>query len=194
MSNEYITILEEQVEELKRKLEKKEDEDDTKMLEEHKKGLEKQNDRIFGFQTTAFQLTNWYFASQAVLFSPLAGTLSTMSCRDVWLPLVLSLVPAIFILCALGFIGNQYIEAIKCRDQSSTAYERLVRKMLHKNAENNNERPIANEPPIAYEPPIASDFQRKSLEVIFFYVCMFVFSIVAIVIAFGSYWRICLKS
>jgi len=182
LEQQHQRILEQQHHEANTKLLLEKQPDDKTLLEEDNKALDKLYDRISGLQTTAFQLANYYFVSQAVVFSALATNASNLACHDVWLPLVLSLVPASLNLFAFGMIGNTYRRAIDSREQSSAAYEEKMKaaKSLYKDGENTNEQEI-----------IASNITLKRRHTICFSVYMIAFAFFSIVITFGSIWRLC---
>ncbi|KAI8566273.1 hypothetical protein RHMOL_Rhmol02G0027300 [Rhododendron molle] len=81
----------------------------TKEIQER---IERLTKLISSLQITAFQLANFYFASQAVVFTALTGDSTSLVCRDLWFPMVLSLVPAVLNITALSVIGWNLVNAI----------------------------------------------------------------------------------
>ncbi|KAF7149659.1 hypothetical protein RHSIM_Rhsim02G0192000 [Rhododendron simsii] len=150
-------------------------------LEGLKTVIEKQGQTINGLQTLAFQLANYYCVSQAVVFSALLGNSCSLKCHDVWFPLVLSLLPGFLNLCALHMIGNKYIEAYASRVQNILHRAALMRASLFPEDEPNRNQLIGQDPAL-----------KKRLKT-YFYACIIAFAFLAIVIAFGSVWILCLE-
>ncbi|KAI8568974.1 hypothetical protein RHMOL_Rhmol02G0242800 [Rhododendron molle] len=148
--------------------------------------VEQQGQTINGLLTLAFQLANYYCVSQAVVFSALPGDSPSLKCHDVWFPLVLSLLPGFLNLCALHVIGKKFIKAYTERDRS----------IRHRNELTLTMRPEASSP-TGDEPNreqlIGVDPALKKLLETYFYACIIAFAFLAIVIAFGSAWILCLE-
>ncbi|KAG5562727.1 hypothetical protein RHGRI_005451 [Rhododendron griersonianum] len=148
--------------------------------------IEKQGQTINGLLTLAFQLANYYCVSQAVVFSALPGDSSSLKCHDVWFPLVLSLLPGFLNLCALYVIGNKYIKAYTERDRNIRNRDALMVTTKTKASSFTEDEPN-REQLIEVDPAL-----KKLLET-YFYACIIAFAFLAIVIAFGSAWILCLE-
>ncbi|KAG5560168.1 hypothetical protein RHGRI_003451 [Rhododendron griersonianum] len=90
----------------------------TKEIQER---IERQTKRINSLQSKAFQVANFYFAAQAVVFTALTGGSTSLVCRDLWFPLVLSLVPAFVNITALSVIGWNLVNAIAAAADNTDA-------------------------------------------------------------------------
>lgn len=145
-----------------------------------RKKLEKmydmQNDMVNSLRKTAFQLANFYFVMQAVVFTALAGETSLI-CRDVWFPLILSLIPAFLNLFALVMIGKEYKDAYLYREETTCNIELLKYPQFGDDGSRITEIP--------------TDPRRKRDVTIIFYACMIAFASFAIVVAIGSGWMLC---
>ncbi|KAG5562705.1 hypothetical protein RHGRI_005434 [Rhododendron griersonianum] len=82
-----------------------------KKLSEYTTIVQNLSGRISSLQKSAFTLANYYFVSQAVVFTALSSN-SSLVCRDVWFPLFLSLLPGALNLFAFFKIGQEYIETM----------------------------------------------------------------------------------
>ncbi|KAF7151756.1 hypothetical protein RHSIM_Rhsim02G0191200 [Rhododendron simsii] len=137
-------------------------------LEELQKVVEKQGETINGLLTWAFTLANYYCVSQAVVFNALPGEVRA-------LPMVLSLLPGFLNLCAFHVIGNNYIEVYTSQDRNIRHRAALMGEPNHK-------------PQLIEEDPALKKWLKT-----YFYACIIAFAFLAIVIAFGSVWILCLE-
>ncbi|KAF7151197.1 hypothetical protein RHSIM_Rhsim02G0190400 [Rhododendron simsii] len=88
-----------------------EDELSWKKLSEYTTIVQNLSGRISNLQKLAFTLANYYFVSQAVVFTALSSN-SSLVCRNVWFPLFLSLLPGALNLFAFFKIGQEYIKTM----------------------------------------------------------------------------------
>ncbi|KAH7845071.1 hypothetical protein Vadar_001251 [Vaccinium darrowii] len=110
-------------------------------LEELETIIGKQDDLIQDLQKMAFELANYYFVSQTVVFAALAGE-SSLACHDVWFPMVLSLLPGFLNLYALALTVNKYKEVILHRDQSYQERELLNQECITRTLQHNWQMPM----------------------------------------------------
>ncbi|KAH7845108.1 hypothetical protein Vadar_028083 [Vaccinium darrowii] len=86
---------------------------------------DKQSDLIQSLQKASLQHANYFFVSQAVVFTALAGD-SSLVCHDLWFPLVLSLLPGSLNLYGLFLILRKYKKVIINQQQNDTERELLT--------------------------------------------------------------------
>ncbi|KAL7187516.1 hypothetical protein ACSBR1_037574 [Camellia fascicularis] len=92
-------------------------------MKEMRTTIEKQEDRIQKLQSTAFQLANFYFIFQGVIFTVISNGNSSLRCKDWWFPLILSLIAASLNLCALLMIVVKYKRSLEQQDLNWCDYE-----------------------------------------------------------------------
>ncbi|PIN13566.1 hypothetical protein CDL12_13801 [Handroanthus impetiginosus] len=86
------------------------DEETNKERREHIRHLQKE----------AFQLANYYFVFQGVIFTAFYNTPSQVKCRYHWVPFTLSLLAGGLNLCALSTIAYQYKKTLDDIDKNAT--------------------------------------------------------------------------
>ena len=82
--------------------------------------IEKQEERVHKLETNAFQLANYYFVFQGVIFTAIFSGSSSIKCHFRLIPLLLSLTAAILNLITLFVIGKKYT---KCLHRLEWEYE-----------------------------------------------------------------------
>ncbi|KAL7166210.1 hypothetical protein ACSBR2_036987 [Camellia fascicularis] len=97
--------------------------EEERKMKEMRTTIEKQEDRIQKLQSTAFQLANFYFIFQGVIFTVISNGNSSLRCKDWWFPLILSLIAASLNLCALLMIGVKYKRSLEQQDLNWCDYE-----------------------------------------------------------------------
>ncbi|KAF7151273.1 hypothetical protein RHSIM_Rhsim02G0190000 [Rhododendron simsii] len=132
--------------------------------------------RISSLQKSAFTLANYYFVSQAVIFTALS-TNTSLVCHDVWFPLFLSLLPGALNLFAFFKIGQEYIETMFLQKE----YKKLRREHEVRKSGQTLTQVLDDE-----ETKNVEKKEKKRLTGIL-YSCMCAFSFLALVIAVGSW-------
>ncbi|KAF7114878.1 hypothetical protein RHSIM_RhsimUnG0071700 [Rhododendron simsii] len=140
--------------------------------------------RISSLRKSAFILVNYYFISQAVVFTALS-TNTSLVCRDVWFPLFLSLLPGALNLFALFKIGQEYIETKISQKKCKELWRKGDVYMLTQT----NVIRVFND----HNKKIVDMIEEKRLTRNLC-CCMCAFGLLAAVVAVGSMWMLCEKS
>ncbi|KAF7112544.1 hypothetical protein RHSIM_RhsimUnG0218700 [Rhododendron simsii] len=139
--------------------------------------------RISSLQKSAFTIANYYFVSQAVVFTALS-TNTSLVCHNCWFPLFLSLLPGGFNLFAFFMIGQEYIETKilqkKWKELQRNGDVHRMRKILIRVFDDDNKKNVEK-----------NDRKRLTRN---FCCCMWTVGLLAAVVAVGSVWMLCEKS
>ncbi|KAI8568935.1 hypothetical protein RHMOL_Rhmol02G0239500 [Rhododendron molle] len=155
-----------------------------KELLEYETLVQNLSGRISSLQKSAFTLANFYFISQAVVFTALS-TNTSLVCHDFWFPLFLSLLPGGLNLVAFFKIGQEYIETKFLQN----TYKELWREgELHKFGRTGVIRVFDDNNTKIVE-KIKKKWLTRNL-----CCCMCAFGLLAAVVAVGSLWMLCGKS
>ncbi|KAH7845079.1 hypothetical protein Vadar_007027 [Vaccinium darrowii] len=131
---------------------------------------DKQSDLIQSLQKGTLQLANYFFVSQAVVFTALAGD-SSLVCHDLWFPLVFTLLPGSINLYGLFLILRKYKKVIIYQQENVKEREQLA-------AGRAGQR-------------ISVDTALEKEVTVKIYTCMIACAFLTIVMAFGSFWMLC---
>ncbi|KAI8568960.1 hypothetical protein RHMOL_Rhmol02G0241500 [Rhododendron molle] len=153
-----------------------------KKLSEYDTIVQNLSGRIISLQKSAFTLANYYFVSQAVVFTALSSN-SSLVCRDVWFPLFLSLLPGALNLFAFFKIGQEYIETMISQEE----YKQL---RADHQVVMSGQIPDRTQDPNAENTRIVKKEKNERL----LYRCMYAFGFLAVVVAVGSLWMLCGES
>ncbi|KAI8568917.1 hypothetical protein RHMOL_Rhmol02G0237800 [Rhododendron molle] len=149
-----------------------------KKLSEYTTIVQNLSGRISSLQKSAFTLANYYFVSQAVVFTALSSN-SSLVCRDVWFPLFLSLLPGALNLFAFFKIGQEYIDTM--------IWQKKYKKLRTHHVVRMSGRILTH---VLQDDEIAEKKEKERL----LYRCMYAFGFLAAVVAVGSLWMLCGES
>ncbi|KAL6296568.1 hypothetical protein ACE6H2_004710 [Prunus campanulata] len=161
-----------------------------KQIKELESKIQEQEEQINHLQSSGFQLLNFYFVFQGVIFTSVAngGSALTRSCR--WMPFTLSLSAACINLVSLVVIGRKYTSILTKRDQSCLDCHRLQTQLSehdHRPQNSNNEDAAAASPP--EQSQMLLDPFSEWIRVFCFQLCMGVCLAVAIIMSVAC-WTI----
>ncbi|KAL7111996.1 hypothetical protein ACP275_05G124800 [Erythranthe tilingii] len=88
--------------------------------------VEKQEDRILKLEASVFQLANYNFVFQGVIFSGVVTGSSTLKCRHFWFPLCLSAIGAILNFVTLLIISQKYNHYLDQLDKKTEIWYKAV--------------------------------------------------------------------
>lgn len=123
-----------------------------------KKLLGEQDGRIQNLQSSAFQLANYYFVFQGVVFAAISNT-TTLTCSDAWFVFVISLVAAVLNIVALFFISRSYIRAKDTYDETWSECNKLGLLLENTNTSQNDNNAAQSE--LTSSPLISGESSQK---------------------------------
>ncbi|KAL7166286.1 hypothetical protein ACSBR2_037042 [Camellia fascicularis] len=140
-------------------------------------------------QSTAFQLANFYFIFQGVIFTVVSNASSSVKCQDWWFPFILSFVASALNLCALLMIRIKYKRSLDEQEinwQHYQEYEqRLEQARGPEEVINNN---VNNSIQLIGDP-----FTKKQRSV-YLFMCTSFFVGFSSITLFGCWWIHCRES
>ncbi|GMQ03257.1 hypothetical protein CsSME_00049132 [Camellia sinensis var. sinensis] len=151
--------------------------------------IEKQDDRIQKLQSTAFQLANFYFIFQGVIFTVVSNASSSVKCQDWWFPFILSFVASALNLCALLVIGIKYKRSLDQQEINWQHYQEYEQRLEQASGQeeviNNN---VNNRIQLIGDP-----FTKKQRSA-YLFVCMSLFVGFSSLTLLGCWWIRCRES
>ncbi|KAF5951152.1 hypothetical protein HYC85_009096 [Camellia sinensis] len=148
-----------------------------------------QDDKIEKLQTTAFQLANFYFIFQGVVFTVISNASSSLKCRDWWFPFTLSFISSVLNLFALLVIAIKYKKSIDIQEENLVDYE--VYKLNLSQPRRDQRTSEDNNGNFNTRKQLTADPFTKLQRTVYLYSCMILFIGFSVLTLFGCWWIRC---
>ncbi|KAF5951135.1 hypothetical protein HYC85_009079 [Camellia sinensis] len=146
--------------------------------------IEKQDERIEKLQSTAFQLANFYFIFQGVIFTVVSNGSSAVKCDDWWFPFLLSLIATSLNLFALLVIGTKYKRSLDHQEENCRHYQEYEQRLLQRGS---RQQAAQNRP----QQQAATDPFTKKIRSVYLFLCMSLFVVFSVLTLIGCWWNRC---
>ncbi|XP_045822034.1 uncharacterized protein LOC123914913 isoform X2 [Trifolium pratense] len=168
------------------KLEKQKEKlnEEIKALEE---ALEKQEARLSGLQSNAFQLANYYFVFQGVILTTLCNRNTILKCSDRWFLATLSALAATVNLFALVSIGTKYNRIFSQQAKTWSKCNELQIEQEKQRLPN-----TINKYPSSPAQPVHVDKYGIIQRWVYFSICIIFFLLFAIIVFVGCLRFLCI--
>ncbi|KAK3212598.1 hypothetical protein Dsin_017304 [Dipteronia sinensis] len=149
----------------------------SRIFEGVKTTIRDQETRLQNLQSISFQLANYYFVFQGIIFTAICNGTTSLKCQDRWFLFTISLLAALLNLVALATIGLKYINTMDEQDRNWIEAHEIETILLEGDKHASG---------IPYKDPC-----KRIKWYIVYICCMLCFSAFAVVTLYGSWNFLC---